>query len=254
MDKDILRVKKLRTKKFREETGLVIVEGAPEVSRAMQAEVPFEIVYVCEELLTQKIDFPKSYRRVDVAKEVFAEMAFGSRLKGVLAICRPINLTLNDLNIKDKSIILIVEGVEKPGNIGTILRTCDGAGVNAVLFCDTRTDIYNQHVVRSSIGAVFSVPFAKVNNLSALNFLKEKGKRIYAATAHAKDIYTDCDFSQGAAIAVGNEHSGLSPFWTEHADQLIKIPMEGVSSSLNVSVSASILAYEAKRKVSLVNT
>jgi TrmH family RNA methyltransferase len=238
------QVKRLRKREHREKTGLTIVEGYPEAHRANKEGVEIQTLYICPEIFT--VD-PKEFNKdviVEVSKETFAQMAFGSRLKGILAICRPTHLKLSDLKLKSKSLVMVVESVEKPGNLGTIIRSCDGAGVDVLISCDSKTDIYNPNVVRSSIGTVFRVPSILASKEEAMSFLKKQKVQIFAATAKAKKVYSDCDYSESTAMLVGNEHDGISQFCLDQADEKILIPMMGESSSLNVGVSASILMYE----------
>ena len=249
---EVKEVKQLRTRTHRRKTGCVIVEGYPEVSRAVQAGVPVECLYVCPEIFSPgpgEFDHLAGVLR-PVTREVFAAMAFGSRLKGILAICRPRPLSLEDLRTPEGATLVILEAVEKPGNLGAVLRTADGAGVCGVIMCDGKTDIYNQHVVRSSIGTVFTVPVVSTDAETLKSFLTERGFTTLAATAHTDLEYTDADMTGRTAIIVGNEHCGISEFWRTRSDRMIRIPMAGKASSLNVTVSASILIYEARRQKS----
>jgi len=247
-DRDIQEVKKVRGRGYRRKTGLVIVEGYPEIRKAIDSSVPMKKFYICPELFTPTNGEFDSLPQVEVDRETFAAMAFGSRLKGVLAICQPQQKSLSDLKLKKNSLIVVLENVEKPGNLGAVLRTCDGAGVDAVIVCDGKTDIYNQHVVRSSIGTVFTVPVVAAKREETLNFIKENNIRIFAALSQGKLVYSQATFEESTAIIVGNEGEGLTSFWRDHADQTIKIPMCGTQDSLNVTVSASILIYEALRQ------
>ena len=241
-------VKRLRKRDYRQQTGMVIAEGLPEVTRAVEAKTPIAKLFVCPELLDFDYTDIAAEERIEVSREEFAEIAFGARLKGILALCRPASKTLADLKLSTKPLVIVLEAVEKPGNLGAVIRSADGAGVDAVFVVDGKTDIYNQHVVRSSIGTVFHVPTVSVPKEEAVAFLKEKNIRLFAATARAKKKYTDCSFKKAAAILVGNEHNGLSDFLLKNADEQIFIPMGGEGGCLNVTVSASILLYEARRQ------
>ena len=245
---DPIFVQSIRKRETRDKTGLTIVEGYPEVKRAYDAEVPFESLYICKEIFTPATD---EFQKVDItyiSKDEFAKIAFGARLKGILAICKPHPYTLSELRFKADPLIIMLEGVEKPGNLGAVLRTCDGAGVDAVIMCDGRTDVYNHNVVRSSIGTVFTVPTVAASNQEVYTYLRENSFKVFAATAHTDVIYTECDLTGPTAIIVGNEHEGLSDFWMEKADSKITIPMAGTGACLNVAMSASILTYEAVRQ------
>jgi len=247
-DPAISEVNRLRKRDFREETGLTIVEGYPEVSRAVKASIPLKVLYICPEIFTPTGDEFNDLPIVEVTKDVFAKMAFGSRLKGILGLFRPHILKLSDLKLAKRVLIVVLEEVEKPGNLGAVLRSCDGAGVDAVIMCDGKTDINNHNVVRSSIGTVFTVPTVAATKEETLAFCKQNNIKIFAASAKTDKKYTECNFSDSTALIVGNEHSGLSPFWFEHADEMVKIPMQGEATCLNVAVSTSILIYEALRQ------
>ncbi|MCA9407317.1 MAG: RNA methyltransferase [Candidatus Omnitrophica bacterium] len=249
----IQQIQKLRKREHRHKTGMVIVEGYPEVKRAYEAKVLFQELYICPELVVEDWSIFQNIKITEVSKEVFSAIAFGSRLKGILAVCQPEILRLTDLKIKTNPFFVILENVEKPGNLGGVIRTCDGAGVDAVIMCDGKTDIYNQHVVRSSIGTVFTVPTVSTDKQTLLAFLRSHQIQIFAATAHAQHVYTQADFVQPAALLIGNEHEGVSSFWFEQAYQKIKIPMQGQASSLNASTSAAILIYEALRQRQVLN-
>ncbi|MBZ0167069.1 MAG: RNA methyltransferase, partial [Candidatus Omnitrophica bacterium] len=224
----------------------------PEVSRAVKAGIPVERLFICPDIFSPESKEFEHLATDFVTREVFAAMAFGSRLKGILALCRPVERRLADLRPQADGLIVVLEAVEKPGNLGAVLRTADGAGVAAVIMCDGKTDVYNQHVVRSSIGTVFTVPIVAAGKEDILAYLRERGFSIFVASARADRDYTMVDMRGRTAIVVGNEHAGVSPFWVEQCDQNIRIPMQGAASSLNVTVSASILIYEGHRQKMLL--
>jgi TrmH family RNA methyltransferase len=155
---------------------------------------------------------------------------------------------LDDLKLSEVSLVVIAESVEKPGNLGAILRTADAAHVNAVLICDPRVDMWNPNVVRASRGAVFNVPVVESDNVSALEWLRSQKIRILAATPSAEVMYSDVNMLEPIAIAVGTEDAGLTDFWMSNADIKVKIPMLGKVNSLNVSVSTALIVYEAVRQ------
>ncbi len=249
----ILEVKRLRTRSYRRQTGCVIVEGLPEVRRAIQSQTPIEQLFVCPEILETVDKQITDLNPIEVSRDVFAAMAFGSRLKGILAICKPHPLNLSDLKIQENACFVVLEGVEKPGNIGSVIRSADGAGIDAVFLSESATDLYNQHVVRGSIGTVFTIPVLETKNEWLLEFFKQRGIKVFAASAKAQSVYTDQDFTGSSAVVVGNEHHGVSEFWQQHCDEFIAIPMHGSASSLNVTVSASIFMYEMIRQRNLLN-
>lgn len=247
----VKEIKQLRTLNHRRKTGLVIVEGYPEVRRAVRAGTEVDRLYLCPEIFVPEPGEFDHLPVIPVTKEVFAAMAFGSRLKGILAVCRPSPRRLQDLPTPDGATLVVLEAVEKPGNLGAVLRSADGAGVCGVVLCEGKTDIYNQHVVRSSIGTVFTVPVAAAEREELQGFLREREFTVLAASAHAREDYTAVDLRGRTAIIVGNEHAGVSDFWLEECDRTVRIPMAGAASSLNVTVSASILMYEARRQKSI---
>lgn len=239
---------KLRKREHRQKTGWTIVEGYPEVSCAIQRKVPVKYLFICPELFQDELNEFADQNVTEVSKDVFAKMAFGSRLKGILAICEPHQYQFVDLILPPNPLVVVLDQVEKPGNLGAVLRSADGAGIDAVIACDAKTDIYNQHVVRSSIGNVFTVPTVGADQQDVFQFLKKNNICICVATAKTDQEYTQCDFTQPSAIFVGNEHQGVDPFWVDNADEMLKIPMLGQGPCLNVAVSASILIYEAVRQ------
>lgn len=244
----VKEVKRLRKREHRQKTGLVIVEGYTEVSRALQAKIAVEVLYICPEIFEDKKGEFTNCNTIEVTKDVFEQMAFGDRLKGILALCKPEQLELKKLKLGSSPLIVVLEAVEKPGNLGAVLRSCDGAGVDAVILCDGRTDVFNHNVVRSSLGTVFTVQTADASKEELFDYLKENKVRILSTTSKADLIYTQCDLRQSGAIIIGNEHEGLSQFWIDHADEKIKIPLKGIATCLNASASASIIIYEALRQ------
>ena len=245
----------LRESKTRRSTGLTLVEGLREVSAAKQAGVPFKKLFVCPEILkrdkhewiVEEFEFEK-IPIVELSKEIFAKISFGDRMEGILGICRPRVLRLEDFSSRKNSLWVAVEDVEKPGNLGAILRTCDGAGVDGILVCDAATDLYNPNAIRASLGTIFSVPAAQTTNEAALKFFKDRKIKVCVTTPRAEKFYSQVDFNVPVAIILGSEEKGLSDFWLKNADVQVNIPMRGAADSLNVSVSAGIIIYEAVRQ------
>ena len=242
----------LRDRKTREAQGLTIVEGRREIARALEAGVPVKELYICRELLESEqignIVAPRGKNVYETTKEVFAKISYGDRSDGVLAVCAPLRLSFKDFSPKASSLFVVVEGVEKPGNLGAILRTCDGAGVDGVIVCDGKTDMTNPNVIRASLGTSFSVKVVVSSNEQALAFLKSKNIQICAALPQAKTLYTKAKLTNALAIVVGSEQSGLTKFWSSSADLKVNIPMRGRADSLNVSASTAILLYEIIRQ------
>ncbi len=175
-------------------------------------------------------------------------MAYRERTEGIIAVAKCKEHRLDDLHLKEKPLVVVIESVEKPGNLGAILRTAEAAGVDAVMVCDPLTDLYNPNLIRASIGGVFSVPVAVCNSKDCIAFLKAHKIRILTAQLQDSYDYYDYDMHEATAIVMGTESTGLTQQWREAADAHIRIPMLGRLDSLNVSVSAAILMYEAVRQ------
>jgi len=251
----IKNVQKLFAKsKERKEQNLFVVEGARELSLALADSYQLDSVFICQELFSNSSYKQEIFAEInsgnlfEVTLSVFQKIAYRENSDGILALVKPKQHDLNDLCLPDNPFIIVIESVEKPGNLGAILRTADAAQVDAVIVCDPLTDVYNPNVIRSSIGCVFTVPLAISTQSDTFSFLKEKRIRIFAAELQASQSYQDADFTQACALIMGTEADGLSKFWIERADAGIKIPMRGKIDSLNVSVSTAILTFEGMRQ------
>ena len=183
---------------------------------------------------------------------LYEKVAYRGSTEGVIGVMRSRELSLADLTVGENPLIVVLEGVEKPGNLGAVLRSADAAGADAVLICDPLTDLYNPNLIRSSIGAVFTVPVICCTSAEAIAWLKEHSIRIFTAQLQDSSLYYDCPMTGGTAIAIGTEATGLSEEWRAAADAHIRIPMKGSLDSLNASVSAAILLYEAVRQRSIL--
>ncbi|MDR0866034.1 MAG: RNA methyltransferase [Candidatus Symbiothrix sp.] len=250
----IKNIHKLSAKaRERKEQGLFIIEGARELSLALAGKYAFDSVYICPGLF-EKTDYPEVLRSIspdilyEVNEAVFQKIAYREGSDGILALAKPQPHTLPELNLPENPFVIVLEAVEKPGNLGAILRTADAAKADAVIVCDPLTDIYNPNVIRSSVGCLFTVPVAICTNDEALTYLRNKQIQTYAAELTAAQWYQDTDFTAPSAIIMGTEADGLTDFWLQHAGRRIKIPMRGVIDSLNVSVSTAILTFEAMRQ------
>ena len=250
----IKNINKLTSKaRERKEQGLFIIEGAREITLALEGGYTLDSVFVCPELFV-KTDYPQVLHTVsplilfEVSSEVFNKIAYREGSDGLLALAKPKSHSLEALSLPENPFIIIIEAVEKPGNLGAILRTADAAPAHAVIVCDPHTDMYNPNVIRSSVGCLFTVQTAICSNQEALDFLKKKNIHSYAAELNAAEFYQNVDFSHPSAIIMGTEADGLSSFWLEHANSRIKIPMRGKIDSLNVSVSTAILSFEVMRQ------
>jgi len=247
-----LRIKhivKLRDdKKTRKMDGLMLVEGYDEIQLALSAGHEPRTLLTSPELASRQLSIP-SAESLTVSRLVFEKMSYRENPDGCLAVFPIPLMTLDSLNMDTKSpLVIVAESIEKPGNLGAILRTADAAGVDAVLLCDPRVDTWNPNTVRASRGAIFSVPVIECENVSAWEWLKRKEIRVLAATPAADTLYTQANFRGPVALAVGTEGAGLTDFWLRHADVKVKIPMIGKVNSLNVSVSTALIVYEAVRQ------
>lgn len=251
----IKRIARLRDRRERESTGLMLVDGAREVRRALDAGVEVVEAFVCEPLLAGEdaraaLD-ALAARRVPVTtttEAAFAKLAFGDRAEGVVAVARTPSSQLADLRLPDDPLVVVVEGVEKPGNVGAVLRSADGSGADALIAASPRTDLANPNVIRASAGTIFSVPLAAAPSDDVLAWLRERGIRIVAARVDADRLYTDADLTGPLALVLGSETDGLTAAWRTDGVVAVRLPMHGVADSLNVSVSAGILLYEARRQ------
>lgn len=247
---------KLRERRDRQSSGLFLIEGYRELKRAIDAGRVIDTLFYCPEYFLGKneqtlIDHCKA-SLWECTPDVFAKISYRDRPDGLLAIAPQQHLSLEALEpilkAKKNPFFVVAESIEKPGNLGTILRSCDAAGVDAVIVCDPTTDIHNPNVVRSSVGTLFTLPVIEASNDAVFTFLKQKKIAIVAATPHAKKEYTQVDLQVPVAIVVGTEQYGLSPKWMEGADLAVRIPMFGVADSLNVASATTLMLYEVVRQ------
>jgi len=228
----------------------MLVEGYDEIQLAVSAGHHPHTLLTAPEIALRQID-PFAAENLTVSRAVFEKMSYRDNPDGWLAIFPIPNTTLSDLKLSGVPLVIIAESVEKPGNLGAILRTADAVNVDALLVCDPRVDVWNPNVVRASRGTVFSIPVVECDNASALEWLKSRKMRVLAATPSANVTYSDVDLGQAVAVAVGTEDKGLTDFWMSNADVKVKIPMMGKVNSLNVSVSTALIVYEAVRQRNL---
>lgn len=242
---------KLRESSERKKTGLTLIEGEKEVLNAIAAKVDIKEFLICRDVASSKLleKINKSNKPVtQMSKNVFEKISYGDRLEGVVAIAKPQLNTFSDLLKSAQPFLLIVESVEKPGNLGAILRSADGSGVDGIIVCEKKTDIFNPNVIRASLGTIFTVKTVQSSNEETFQFLKTNGIRTFAGTPQTNVLHTQANYKGAIAIVVGSEDKGLSSFWLDKADVKIKIPMKGQADSLNVSTSTAILLYEALRQ------
>ncbi len=245
---------KLRQRKERDSQKLFIVEGCRELSLALSSSVILKEVFYCPELLDKKEAYlidqsaKKGAKITEVNKNVFLKISYGERQEGVLALAEQKPLKLNAVSLSKNPLIIAVESLEKPGNLGAVLRSCDAAGVELLIVCDSKTDIFNPNCIRASLGAFFSVPVIEETSQNTIAWLKKNNLKIFLAMPDAETEYTKADFSRPSAVVLGSEHKGLAGQWLEAPALKIKIPMKGKSNSLNVAQAATILIYEAIRQ------
>ena len=233
---------------------LIVIEGYREISRAMVSHIEIKELYVCAELDRQgrSEELVLQDNRIEVfevGKAAFARIAYREGSDGLVALAVPGNLALDNLKLSANPLILILESVEKPGNLGAIMRTADAAGIDAVIVCDPLTDIYNPNAIRSGVGCIFTCQVVTCTSAEAIEWLRKNKIKAYAAALTENAIqYHQVDFRGPSAIVMGTEATGLSPEWLDKADARIIIPMKGIADSLNVSTSAAVLVFEAVRQ------
>jgi len=245
---------RLRDRAEREATGLTIVDGAREIGRALDAGVKVRSAFVARELLRTAEASAVADRlggdpaTVEASPAVLAKVAFGDRSDGVVAIVETPHWTLADLSLPADPLVVVVEAVEKPGNLGAILRTADAAGVAAAVVADPLTDPFNPGVIRASLGTIFAVPVAVASSNDARAWLDARGIRAIAAVVDARTSYTDARLTGPIAFVLGSEATGLSGAWRQGDVTPVSIPMAGRADSLNVSTAAAVLLFEAVRQ------
>jgi RNA methyltransferase, TrmH family len=252
----VLRIIQLAKASNRKESNLFIIEGLREIKKAFKSGIVFQSVYFCKEMMTMEGDIfleeiSEKTDFYEVNSHVYEKIAYRQNQDGIVVLAIPLYHSINDLELTENPFLLIIEKIEKPGNLGALLRTADAAGIDAVLVCDPQTDIYNPNVVRSSLGCVFSKNVIQCSSEEAIKFLKANNIRIYSAALQTQTLYTSAKFNQACAVVFGSEADGLSLLWRESADEIIRIPMNGEADSLNVSVSAGIVIFEGLRQRSL---
>jgi TrmH family RNA methyltransferase len=254
--KDLVR---LQTKKrSRDESKLFIIEGYRENTRALQSGIKVQTLLFCPEWFLKdsndellELAEKSGAELIEVSKSVFEKISYRDRPDGFISIAAQPEVDIKKLGVKPTDIFLVVESVEKPGNLGTLLRGCDATGVAGLIVCDPVTDIFNPNVVRASTGALFSTPVAVCKSSEeALTWLKDNKIKIFSTTPHTENIYWDVDFKSAGPIAIvaGAEQYGLSDIWLKGSDELVKLPMLGSADSLNIAVSSIVCLYEALRQ------
>lgn len=254
----VKNVVKLRQRSHRDTRAMMIIEGQKELLMALKnRHAPTEL-FICRELIDKDRDeeiiqqcLSAGSELFECTKQVFSKIAYRDNPHGVLAVAPSISTPLSAFTPKDDCLVVVAESIEKPGNLGTILRSADAAGAQAVIICDRCTDINNPNVIRASIGAVFSVPVFEASTTETLDWLKSNHIQSVAASPSGKLNYTDIDLTKSTAIVVGAEKPGLSETWLNSTDQQVSIPMLGQTDSLNVASATTILLYETLRQRSV---
>ena len=236
--------------KARKQTGIFLIEGNREIELALKGNYQIETILYVPELVNESFN-PTLFNTlniIEITKEVYQKLAYRDTTEGILAIAKTKSLQLSDLQLSKNPLILVVEAIEKPGNLGAMLRTADAANIDAVIIANPKTDLYNPNIIRSSVGCLFTNQIVSSSSEEAIAFLKSKNINIFSATLQNSTSYYSQNFKSPTALVVGTEATGLSQIWRDNATQNIIIPMQGEIDSMNVSVAAAILLFEAKRQ------
>ena len=230
-----------------------VIEGVREVSLALQAGITPLHLFICEDFYVPESTYPVTTESIHqhiryVNPEVYNKMAYRHNAEGIIMVAGKYNTGLNQIKLTHSPVIIVLEGVEKPGNLGAILRTADAAGVDAIIICDPQTDIFNPNVIRSGLGCLFTQQVALCSNSEFFDWARENRLKVLLASLQATKNYYDADMTKPLAMAFGTEAHGLSEEWYEKADEALKIPMSGRIDSLNVSASVAVMAFEARRQ------
>lgn len=246
--KNILSLEKARE---RRDQNVFIIEGIKEVSLARKAGYEIQSLYFCPDIIPpdalEALQLEENLL-IPVHQNVFAKIAYRDSTGGVIAIAQQKPHVLANVHLPENPLLLVIEAVEKPGNLGALLRTADAANVDAVIVCDPQADFYNPNVIRASIGCVFTNQLASASSAEAIQWLQSKKIRIYCTYLQASKPYYRQDYTAPCAIVMGTEATGLSPLWVQNSDANIIIPMSGEIDSMNVSTAAAVIIFEAKRQ------
>lgn len=245
----------LRTRNKREKSGLTLLEGYRAVSRSFECGIEFQNCYFSPSLFLGDNEMPlldkissTGATVVEVSEDVLKKIAYRDRPEGIIAVVKTKKHNLDDIPVKENGLYIIAEAIEKPGNLGSILRSADASGVDGVIVCDKCTDIYNPNVITASTGALFSVPIAEATSEETLQWIKDNKISTLAATPEANETYYSTDLTGKIAIVVGTEQYGLTDFWKKNSDINVSIPMKGFIDSLNVATATTVILFEAARQ------
>lgn len=233
----------------RKQSGTFLIEGRREIELAVKGGYEIEtVLYLAETDFDFQIFGFSDFQKIEISKEVYQKLAYRDTTEGVIAVAKSKSLSLPDLELSENPLILVAEAPEKPGNIGAMLRTADAANLDAVIIANPKSDMYNPNIVRSSVGCLFTNQIATATTEEVIAFLKARNIAIYGATLQDSIAYHEQDFTSATALVVGTEATGLTQEWRDAARRNIMIPMQGEIDSMNVSVAAAILIFEAKRQ------
>ena len=251
----IKQLVRLRGRRERDRTGSFLIEGFRELTRAVGAGIAIDEIFVCRDLWLGPNEEPllKAARAagatvIEVAEAPFRKASYRERPEGLLAVGRQFATAMDALEFSERALVLVVESIEKPGNLGTMLRSASAAGADAIVVCDPKTDPFNPNVVRASLGALFLVPMAVTTTHEAIEAMRHAGITTYAATPAGAADYDQADLTGPVAVVVGSEQYGLSKLWLDAADERVAIPMPGPMDSLNAAMAAGIILFEAVRQ------
>lgn len=250
--KDAVRLRESRERRRHQQ---FIVDGAREILRAIASGIRPLQTFICEELCqsaecreAKDAAETRAAEVFQVSPDVYAKLAFGDRNDGILVIAEAPRHALAELQLPANPLVAVLEGIEKPGNVGAILRSADAAGVDAVVIANGRTDLYNPNTIRASLGTVFRKNICEASTADAIEWLRAQSLAIFAARPDATTLYTDANLSTGVAIVLGSESAGLTSAWSAAGVTAVRLPMHGLADSLNVSTTAAVLFYEALRQ------
>ena len=246
---------RLRDRRYREKQGQILIDGARELLRAFEGGVKLLEVFTCDKLCDSAegrralaVALEQGAQIIHVTEPVFEKLAFGQRAEGVLAVAEMPLRKLADMQLPDNPLLAVLEGVEKPGNLGAVVRSADAAGIAAVIAADPVVDLYNPNAIRASLGAIFTVPVCADTAMAVLDWLRRRGIKIVAARVDASRVYTEIDYRHPTAVVLGSEARGLSRLWDSPDVTAVRLPMLGKVDSLNVSAAAAVIFYEARRQ------
>lgn len=245
---------KLRKRSFRDETRRFLIEGSRETERAVDAKISLESLYTCTELFTNAANSvlekakQRGVERIELSKDAFEKASSREGPDGILAIAEQWNTSLDSLELQETPLLVIAESIEKPGNLGSIMRSAEAARADALLVCGTGVDLFNPNVIRNAQGACFSLKAVICSEEAIKMFARKHAIKLIATTPDASKPYWTATLSKPVAILMGTEHTGLSDFWLQHADERVAIPMAGSMDSLNVATATAIVLFEAVRQ------